>query len=461
MSVVAGLTAGVSALTAQSRNFAIISDNIANVNTVGYKEVEARFTNFVTSRDISRNYSPGGVQIRPFVDPNQQGQIQSAEGDNNVAITGNGFFVGNTSSTTNNDNFVFTRAGAFEPDLDGNLVNTAGYFLQGWLLDDNGARVNEATADQLTSLQTVNVAGFSSIADESENVSIVANLQANSTPIAAATLPSAGGAATPTHTTNITVFDSLGGAQTLGMRWFNSDAANNQWQLQLGLVDSTGTFQDISANTGGGAASTVTVDFNPDGTLAATPFTTAAGGIAVNADNTLQFTINPADLSSGVAGAQLPNSLVLTLDLGSAGQANGLSQFSTDYELRLANQDGSPPAGLESTTIDDEGLVTAIFTNGETRPIYRVPVATFPAPTELGRADGNAFTVSADSGDVVLNIAGTGAAGFLEPQALEASTSDIAEEFSDLIIAQRAYSAATRIITTGDEMLSEAINMKR
>ncbi|MCR9257492.1 MAG: flagellar hook protein FlgE [Alphaproteobacteria bacterium] len=446
MSVFAGLTVGVSALNVQSRNFAIISDNIANVNTVGYKDVEARFTNFVTDRDISSNFSPGGVAIRPFLNPQRQGQIQASENNTNVAITGNGFFVGSTNTTAGTGNFVYTRSGAFEPDQNGDLVNTAGYFLQGWLLNDDGTIVNAATQDQVSSLQTVNIAGFSSIADETQNLSLVANLPATAV-------------ATDTETTNVTVFDSIGNPQTLQFTWTKSATAN-EWNAAVSLLDSSGTATAI-------AGATFDADFNPDGTLNALNNDGAAiTNPSPNNANFLQLTIPAASLAANATGASTPDDLVIDLNLGTpgavgTGQADGLSQFASPYELKLANQDGSAPSGLESTTIDDTGLVTAVFTNGETRPIYRIPLATFPAPTELGRADGNAFTVTADSGDVVLNTAGTGAAGFLESRALEASTADIAEEFADLIIAQRAYSAATRIITTGDEMLTEAINLKR
>lgn len=447
MSVLGGLYSGISALSAQSRNFGIISDNIANVNTIGYKEVEGRFSNFVTSKSVSRNFSPGGVTLRPFYDPQKQGLLQTSDSKTDISITGNGFFVVNkaASSANNSDSFLFTRAGDFTADKDGNLINSGGYYLQGWLLNSDGSVVNANSQDQLTSLQTVNVAGFSSVGQPTQNVSITANLPAGQDD----------GAVAPHQSTNLSIFDSLGARQSLTFQW-NKTANANEWTMTAGITDNTGTFNAI-------AGATATVQFDGNGGLAgpaaANAFTAVGAAFTLNADGTLDITVPQADLD--VSGAELPNDLPLNLNLGTPGQANGLTQFSGGYELKLANQDGSAPSGLDQVIIDENGLVTGVFANGQTRAIYQIPTATFPAQARLDRDNGNAFTITSNSGDVVLNRPGVGAHGALRPETLESSTADTAEEFADLIVAQRAYSAATRIVTTGDEMLDEAIRMKR
>ncbi|MCH2396025.1 flagellar hook protein FlgE [Oceanibaculum sp.] len=447
MSVLGGLYSGISALSAQSRNFGIISDNIANVNTIGYKEVEGRFSNFVTSKSVARNFSPGGVTLRPFYDPQKQGLLQTSDSKTDISITGNGFFVVNkaASSANNSDSFLFTRAGDFTADKDGNLVNSGGYYLQGWLLNSDGTIVNSTSQDQLTSLQTVNVAGFSSVGQPTQNVAITANLPAGQD----------NAAVTPHQSTNLSIFDSLGARQTLTFQW-DKTANANEWTLTAGITDSTGTFNAI-------AGATATVQFSGagglTGPLSTDAFTAVGAAFTLNADGTLDITIPQADLD--VSGAELPDDLPLTLDFGTPGQADGLTQFSGGYELKLANQDGSAPSGLDQVIIDENGLVTGVFANGQTRAIYQIPTATFPAQARLDRDNGNAFTITSNSGDVVLNRPGVGAHGQLRPETLESSTADTAEEFADLIIAQRAYSAATRIVTTGDEMLDEAIRMKR
>lgn len=447
MSVLGGLYSGISALSAQSRNFGIISDNIANVNTIGYKEVEGRFTNFVTSKSVARNFSPGGVTLRPFYDPQKQGLLQTSDSKTDISITGNGFFVVNkaASAANNSDSFLFTRAGDFTADKDGNLVNSGGYYLQGWLLNSDGSIVNATSQDQLTSLQTVNVAGFSSVGQPTQNVAITANLPAGQDNTAVA----------PHQTTNLSIFDSLGARQSLTFQW-NKTANPNEWTLTAGITDSTGTFNAI-------AGATATVQFDGNGGLAgpaaANAFTAVGAAFTLNANGTLAITVPQADLNT--SGAELPNDLPLVLNFGAPGQANGLTQFAGGYELKLANQDGSAPSGLDQVIIDENGLVTGVFANGQTRAIYQIPTATFPAQARLDRDNGNAFTITSNSGDVVLNRPGVGAHGNLRPETLESSTADTAEEFADLIVAQRAYSAATRIVTTGDEMLDEAIRMKR
>lgn len=447
MSVLGGLYSGISALSAQSRNFGIISDNIANVNTIGYKEVEGRFSNFVTSKSVSRNFSPGGVTLRPFYDPQKQGLLQTSDSKTDISITGNGFFVVNkaASSASNSDSFLFTRAGDFTADKDGNLVNSGGYYLQGWLLNADGTVVNATSQDQLTSLQTVNVAGFSSVGQPTQNVAVTANLPAGQDNTAA----------TPHQSTNLSIFDSLGARQTLTFQW-DKTANANEWTLTAGITDNTGTFNAI-------ANATATVQFDGDGglsgPLSTAAFTAVGTAFTLNTNGTLDITIPQADLD--VSGAELPNNLPLNLNFGTPGQANGLTQFSGGYELKLANQDGSAPSGLDQVIIDESGLVTGVFANGQTRAIYQIPTATFPAQARLDRDNGNAFSITSNSGDVVLNRPGVGAHGALRPETLESSTADTAEEFADLIVAQRAYSAATRIVTTGDEMLDEAIRMKR
>ena len=138
-----------------------------------------------------------------------------------------------------------------------------------------------------------------------------------------------------------------------------------------------------------------------------------------------------------------------------------MTQYDAPYQTSLLNQDGNGPTDLERVFFDNKGLLTAVFADGSSRPIYRVPLATVPAPNELQGQSGNAYAITADSGEAVLNFATEGGSGRVSANALENSTTDIARQFTDLIIAQRAYSAATKIITTGDELLDEISRVKR
>jgi len=156
----------------------------------------------------------------------------------------------------------------------------------------------------------------------------------------------------------------------------------------------------------------------------------------------------------------------MTLDLGTAGalgtaQANGITQFSSSYSTTFVNQNGVQFGNFFGTSIDENGIVTALFDNGQTLKVYKLPVATFPNPNGLDAKSGTIYSESGNSGGYVLRSAGTSNAGKIAPSSLEASTSDLAEEFTNMIITQRAYSAATRVITTADEMLDELIRIKR
>ena len=142
-------------------------------------------------------------------------------------------------------------------------------------------------------------------------------------------------------------------------------------------------------------------------------------------------------------------------------ETNGLAQFADDFTVSKINQNGSSPAARSAIKVSDSGLVTALFTNGETKPIYQLALGTVPAASELDPLSGNAYRVNSSSGDLVLSIPGDGGAGTILSESLEGSTVDISEEFTNLIVTQRAYSAATKILTTGDEMLDEIIRVKR
>ncbi|GAB4186989.1 MAG: flagellar hook protein FlgE [Thalassobaculales bacterium] len=456
MSVVGGLYAGISALTAQSRNFGVISDNIANVNTVGYKDFEARFSTLVVEAGLQSSYSPGGTRFNRFVDAQKQGVIQSTTSSTDLALSGNGFFVVNGTPTANPGTpYLYTRSGSFAADSEGRLRNTAGYYLQGWRTDATGAIINATNQSALESLETVDISIVEQIAQPTENVTIAANLPASA-------------AVGDTATTTLTVFSTLGSDHLLSIQWQKATATS--WVGTFGITNqTTGAFTAFgTAPYAGTAASTVTATFNTDGTLASLASAGAAATVDTNADLNVDFidlTIAAGTLDVP-AGPTTTGAQTIRFDFGTTGaigtgRSNGLSHFDQAYTVRELTQDGSEPAGVVGVTITDDGVVTANFANGRSRPIYQLPIATFPSPYNLTAVDGNAWAQSSASGGFTLKVAGTAGAGSIVAEALENSTVDIAQEFADLIVAQRAYSAATRIVTTGDEMLDEAIRMKR
>jgi len=176
---------------------------------------------------------------------------------------------------------------------------------------------------------------------------------------------------------------------------------------------------------------------------------------ALNGPAVLQFTANFGTAANPVAQ-------VINLNLGTYGGTSGLTQYAgTEYNLRGLTQDGVPPGAFSSVSTANNGDIAVNYDNGQSRVIARVPIITFNDPNALQRQDGQAFTVSQDSGPPLAETAGTNGAGDLLTQDVEGSNVDIATEFSKLIVAQRAYSANTKMITSADDMLQQTIDMKR
>jgi flagellar hook protein FlgE len=430
MSLYGAMFSGVSALNAQSQALGMISDNISNVNTVGYKTTKASFATLVT-RSSPNFHAPGGVRSSPIQNVDRQGLLQASANATDVAISGDGFFVvTDTSSPTANDTRYYTRAGQFSTDTDGYLKSPSGYFLQGWATDSTGAPL-AANTSVLTSLQPVRVSTVSGSAVATSQIDIGANLPASA-------------AVNATSSTNVQIFDSLGVAHDVTLTW--TKTGTNAWTLTANAPDATPAAG--TENTTGGPAYSVDVVFNSDGT----PLSFDGG------------TTPPALVLTGwTSGA---SAATMAMNLGTAGplgtaQANGITQFSSSYSTTFVNQNGVQFGNFFGTSIDENGLVTALFDNGQTLPVYKLPVATFPNPNGLGAKSGTIYSQSGNSGGFVLRDAGTANAGKIVPSSLEASTSDLADEFTNMIVTQRAYSASTRVITTADEMLDELIRIKR
>ena len=461
MSINSGLFAGVAAVAAQSTAFAVISDNIANVNTVGFKDSTTQFQALVT-QSLSTSASAGGVSARTATNPIKQGLLEGTASNTDIAVDGNGFFVVNENPVpTLQDEYLLTRAGSFIKDEDDRLKNTAGFFLQGYRTDGTGTILNEATRDLFSSLETVDLSRFQRIAKKTENVELNLNLNSQTAD------------ATVDGVTNITIYDSLGNDYLLELTWTRTNL-DNIWSCspKLKNSDTTAGTAAVAAAVGGvaTAASEFAIRFNTDGTPRNVSALVATGNAARDAVNAGAAGTTGADalidltfLSTTIAPLynRTVENVVLKLDLGSFQLPSGLTQYDAPYQTSLLNQDGNGPTDLERVFFSDTGLLTAVFADGSSRPIYRVPLATVPAPNELQGQSGNAYAITADSGEAILNFATEGGSGRVSANALENSTTDIARQFTDLIIAQRAYSAATKIITTGDELLEEIARVKR
>ncbi len=655
MSLFGSLITGVSALASQAESISMISNNIANVNTVGYKRREAAFESLVTASAGAAKYSSGSVLARAVQKIDAQGALQQTNSTTDVAISGNGFLIVQKAPTGLQEK-LFTRAGSFSEDANGYLRNTAGFYLMGWKLDENGQL--PAGRDDISSTQAVNVSLLGGLTKATTAAEFSINLNAAEspspypipantapdfkrtlkvfdslgegqniemqftkvfTPTATATSSIGGSGATrPTLLTSITGM-AVGDTINIAVGGYNStytvtststmgnliDFVNNDPDLQLHSVaqlSSTGQLQILARNYNetvavtngpvtnglpGGAnalgfsyngadshqtllapmtraqvlngtgtvvtGDSITVDvgspilatstitllagttvqqlvtqLNTDldgfaraelsadgeikiislntnnavatsGTLAtklgmtAAPATTPAqptqfpdAGLAETPNAFGWWNLNLVDLdtntilSSGmmnfnedgtlngqadIAGSKAVRLNNINWGNGSALQninfeIGALTQFSGEYNVTAVTQNGAELGLRTGIEIDGDGVVTARFSNGQTSALFQLPLATFTNVNGLGEESGNAYIQTAESGSYNLRAAGDGGAGQVEGSAVETSNVDIADEFTKMIVTQRSYSAATKIIQTADQMTEELLRLR-
>ncbi len=433
MGLYSALYAGVSGLSANASAMAGVADNITNLNTNGYKGVDNQFRSLVTENRVQRSYVAGGVTAAPRVMVSQQGLLQATGTSTDLGIEGGGFFVARAGSDPASA-ASFTRAGSFRPDDAGFLRNSGGYYLQGWRLD---ARGGYASTGSIDSLEPVRVQDLSGTAAPTSKIALRANLE-STTPAFAGTYAAgamATGAVTPHFSRGIQIFDAQGGAHQVNANFLKTGV--NQWAVELVAVPAS----DVAAADGLIAAGSLT--FNPDGSL-----NLAASDPALGQPLAVQWTNGAGNVP-------------IALDLGRDGTIDGITQYAAPSALLSASADGGPLGNVASVEVSRSGLVSAIFEDGTARAVFQLPLATFPNPDGLARLPGNSFGISSNSGNYVLNEPGVLGTGTVAGGTLEASTVDLAAEFSDMIRFQRAYSAASRIITTVDDMLQEASALKR
>ena len=434
MSLFGAMNTAISGLTAQSAAFSNIGDNVANSQTVGFKRVDTSFEDYLTTSNVTLNQS-GAVVARPDYANTVQGTVTQTDKPLDLAIAGQGFFTVSTQAGEAKGVPVFkalpeyTRAGDFALNKDNYLVNSSGHFLNGWPADASGV------VDQ-TTLKPIQVgqSGYSPV--PTSEVALSANLPATPDP------------ATPI-TSQVQVYDALGQTHPLQLAWTPVAGTPNAWQVaisQPGVAAPLGV-AGVNFGTAGNPAA-------PQGTLGS--ITAVSGAVtgsafAAGAEATLNVSANFGSGPQAIA-----------LNLGTFGQANGLTQFAgSSYSLKSLTQNGVAPGSFSGVEARANGDVVVKFDNGQSRTVARVPITTFADADALQREDGQAFTATRGSGTPQTLAAGSNGAGSLVVSAVESSNVDIAKEFTKLIVAQRAYSANTKMVTTADELLQQTLDMKR
>ncbi len=446
MSIYTALRAGVSGLTANSSALAVISDNIANVNTVGYKRSGVDFSALVNAQNANTTYNAGGVLPLVRQQISLQGSLEQSRSTTDLAISGDGFFIVSTNNQqlSNGGSVLFTRAGSFTIDAQGYMVNAQGLFLQGWPVGSDGSVTSSPTS--LSAIEPVNISGVGGLAEATANVGLNANLNSGQADYAGAqgaydVGDMAMGTITPHFESSLEVFDSLGAPRTIAFGFLK--VAPNQWRVEAYARPQTNV---TGGGANGGVLAAGIINFNSDGTVASV---SGHGTASTVQDIDSAFTI---DWASSTGAADQP----ITLDL-----ATGMTQFANSFGVTSVTADGVPPGDLVGLVLEGDGMLTAQFSNGRARALYQIPLATFLNPNGLKADVGGAFRTTLESGLYNINASNAGGAGRIVSGALEASNVDLAAEFTNLITTQRAYSAASRIITTADQMLEELLQVKR
>ena len=407
-SLLSSLFTGVSGLASNSEAMGIIGDNISNANTVGFKSSKAVFSdlfstilaNGSTTRQLGR-----GSQLSGSLKEFSQGAFEASTNALDMAIDGSGFFVVNNG--TGNQ---YTRAGQFRLNENGLVQAVTGEVLQGQKITNDIVSADVGNID---------LAGVQSAPQATTTFTLGANLDGAAT-------------AASTFTSPVTIYNSVG-TQVIASIKFTKVADANSWGYAITTSDGTLT-----------SGASGTVSFDSSGNLTS-PTTDQAIVIDYSASKTPALTQN------------------LTWDLiGSSGITNGkLTGFSAASNNNSLVQDGFSTGTLVGLTTNSTGIISGLFNNGQTDQLFQVTLGDFLAPSGLQRGGNNLFSETAESGQVVLGTAGTGGFGDLTGQSLELSNVDLAEQFVTMIQTQQAFQASARIITTTDDLLTEAVNLVR
>lgn len=412
--MIRSMYAAVSGLRSHQTMMDVVGNNIANVNTTGFKKSEVLFKD-VLSQMMSGASAPTsvlggtnpaqvglGVSVANIAQNLGQGSLQVTNRDLDLAIQGDGFFVVDKGGEQ-----MFTRAGSFSLDSTGRLVNSEGALVQGWSADAAGV----IDGGVLPGAVRIPV-GNQNPPVVTSDVKFGGNLSAEA----------------PTGEkffTGLSVFDSQGNPVNLDLTFEKTNP--NEWT--------------VTATSGANAA----------------PITLT--------DNVLTFGANgeltaPADLNINMAAGQIPGVGDVTFTIGGNGERR-ITQYGGSSSVSAITQNGSAAGMLQSLRVGTDGVVVGSYSNGLVKPIARIALANFSNPEGLERVTGSNWRVTPNSGIPQIGSSGTGGRGSVAAGTLEMSNVDLAEEFTALIRAQRGFQANSRVVTSSDELLQEIVNLKR
>ena len=431
MTISSSLSAGVSGLAANAHRLATISDNIANSATYGYRRATTDFHSLMMGSGPGR-YVAGGVTTTSQRLIDESGALSSTSNPTDLAVRGRGFLpVSDSAMIDGGDaDFRLTTTGSFRADEAGFLRTPDGQTLLGWPAGLDGS-IGTFPRDTPGGLQPVRVPAGQLSGIPTTEVTLAVNLPATETQEGAAALPEA---------LTVEYYDNLGTTQQLGLTFTPTvpaagDPPSNEWTMQIADAASGGavvgeytlSFEDSRA--AGGALAAVATGFGGD-------YDPETGAFAIE-----------------VAGGPI------TVNIGAGEASGGLSQLAGPFSPLTISRDGAATGSMTSVEVDPGGFVHAYYDNGATRRIYQVPLVDVPNPNGLETHDGQSYSLTRDSGDMLLWNAGEGPTGDVVGFAREESTVDVASELTQLIQTQRAYSTNAKVIQTVELSLAEETDL--
>ena len=461
------LYSGVAGLQNHQVRMDVLGNNVANVNTTGFKKGRATFQDLLyqqMSGASAPNGDVGGVNPKEIglgmsigsIDTiHTQGALQTTGVMTDLAIQGNGFFV-----LKKGESSLFTRDGALGLDKDGRIVNPGtGYRVQGWLAQTiNGRQVlatSGATQDLIVPI------GSKDPAKATARVDIACNLDKRT-----AEIPANAGADTVEQGTwrvEEKLYDSFGSPHTLRVEYRKVVGQPNQWQGTVSLdpeaAVATNTAVALGPNPQPGNGNTFIVEFDNRGLLARVRDGQGNASQTTGAlDMGVSFDVQGAAAAAG-GGATRQN---FRINLGSVGSAtNTVTQMAERSSTKVFAQDGYTMGYLDTFKIDQSGVVTAVYSNGTNRTIGQLALGSFTNPGGLEKAGETNFVQSNNSGMANLGPSGIAGKGKIIAGTLEMSNVDLAEQMTDMIVTQRGFQASSRTIQTSDQMLQELLTLKR
>lgn len=420
----------ISGLNAAQADLDVKSNNIANVNTTGFKQSRAEFADVfaVSAFGTSGTAVGNGTVLNNVAQQFEQGNLEFTDNALDLGISGQGFFA--LAPNQASAEVVYTRAGAFGVNNDGFVVNSAGQFLRTFPVNPDGT-VSSTSMSSTTALQLPSTAGTP---QSTENAAISANLPS--------TAPSLTGAIDPadpttyTNSTSATIFDSLGNEHIVTL-YYQKTAIANEWDVEAYLPEA-----DIDGATGPvQIGATTTLEFDP----------ALGGALDALSATVLSFTIPTSGAGSFVSGAAGQTTAI---------NFSGSTQNSGGFNVINLTQDGFPTGRLSGLDISDDGLVRATFTNGQAKPLGKIALANFANSQGLKQVGNTSWVETLDSGQVLSGEAGTGVFGLIQSGSLEASNVDLTSELVGLITAQRNFQANSKAIETNNAITQTIINLR-